>query len=146
MILRQPRAYRTDTLFPYTTLFRSLARGQVVLGVAWQVGVGHRLERRVRLEEGGQLHRALRLLADARRQRADAPDAVPGVERGRRGAHGGLQGPDRVDEVGVAGAASEQSVVLPGYALGAGVQHEVDASHPRPLHVGPRQRRGYTLL
>src|SRR3546814_10306416 len=28
MIRRQPRSTRTDTLFPYTTLFRSLGRGR----------------------------------------------------------------------------------------------------------------------
>src|SRR3546814_2504481 len=33
MILRPPRSTRTDTLFPYTTLFRSLLRGQRVLYV-----------------------------------------------------------------------------------------------------------------
>src|SRR3546814_20245215 len=45
MIRRQPRATRTDTLFPYTTLFRSASRrnGTLYLGVtsdlvkrAWQ--------------------------------------------------------------------------------------------------------------
>src|SRR3546814_3112991 len=30
MIRRPPRSTRTDTLFPYTTLFRSLLRGQVL--------------------------------------------------------------------------------------------------------------------
>src|SRR3546814_17099935 len=29
MILRPPRSTRTDTLFPYTTLFRSLGRGRI---------------------------------------------------------------------------------------------------------------------
>src|SRR3546814_5225471 len=31
MIRRPPRSTRTDTLFPYTTLFRSAQRGQAVL-------------------------------------------------------------------------------------------------------------------
>src|SRR3546814_7549202 len=31
MFRRPPRSTRTDTLFPYTTLFRSLARGMSVL-------------------------------------------------------------------------------------------------------------------
>src|SRR3546814_1591202 len=31
MIRRPPRSTRTDTLFPYTTLFRSLARGRIQL-------------------------------------------------------------------------------------------------------------------
>src|SRR3546814_1630011 len=30
MIRRPPRSTRTDTLFPYTTLFRSLAEGRVI--------------------------------------------------------------------------------------------------------------------
>src|SRR3546814_11653536 len=30
MIRRPPRSTRTDTLFPYTTLFRSLARGRLM--------------------------------------------------------------------------------------------------------------------
>src|SRR3546814_4868798 len=32
MILRPPRSTRTDTLFPYTTLFRSLAGEQGIVG------------------------------------------------------------------------------------------------------------------
>src|SRR3546814_614526 len=32
MIRRPPRSTRTDTLFPYTTLFRSLGIGSVLLG------------------------------------------------------------------------------------------------------------------
>src|SRR3546814_20186954 len=31
MIRRPPRSTRTDTLFPYTTLFRSMSLGQVVI-------------------------------------------------------------------------------------------------------------------
>src|SRR3546814_6738231 len=34
MIPRPPRSTRTDTLFPYTTLFRSFNNGLTVLGVA----------------------------------------------------------------------------------------------------------------
>src|SRR3546814_8365129 len=34
MIRRPPRSTRTDTLFPYTTLFRSLVEGRVVVGPA----------------------------------------------------------------------------------------------------------------
>src|SRR3546814_952201 len=45
MILRPPRSTRTDTLFPYTTLFRSLRRGDHVrlvttTGVDSGYGVG----------------------------------------------------------------------------------------------------------
>src|SRR3546814_1111485 len=52
MILRPPRSTRTDTLFPYTTLFRSLfglgALGDVIAfdenAADIAIGVGHRLE------------------------------------------------------------------------------------------------------
>src|SRR3546814_1366959 len=40
MIRRPPRSTRTDTLFPYTTLFRSLVTGQSVLSCPG-VGAGH---------------------------------------------------------------------------------------------------------
>src|SRR3546814_14675739 len=41
MILRPPRSTRTDTLFPYTTLFRSDAQGgEAVAGAAFRRGQG----------------------------------------------------------------------------------------------------------
>src|SRR3546814_15296649 len=45
MIRRPPRSTRTDTLFPYTTLFRSLRPGQRLadLGAAQRVGVMQRV-------------------------------------------------------------------------------------------------------
>src|SRR3546814_14418484 len=36
MIRRPPRSTRTDTLFPYTTLFRSMLAGVIPLGIAMQ--------------------------------------------------------------------------------------------------------------
>src|SRR3546814_9686854 len=36
MIRRQPRSTRTDTLFPYTTLFRSAVRRRLVEALAYQ--------------------------------------------------------------------------------------------------------------
>src|SRR3546814_9651628 len=38
MIRRPPRSTRTDTLFPYTTLFRSMEKGTRVLG-EYRVGI-----------------------------------------------------------------------------------------------------------
>src|SRR3546814_13629932 len=43
MIRRPPRSTRTDTLFPYTTSFRSLRKGWAAMGIlfsaeAWQIG------------------------------------------------------------------------------------------------------------
>src|SRR3546814_3330220 len=39
MIRRPPRSTRTDTLFPYTTLFRSLGDGKN--GRSWEILVGY---------------------------------------------------------------------------------------------------------
>src|SRR3546814_4952677 len=39
MLLRPPRSTRTDTLFPYTTLFRSNARGRTGAAGGWR-GLG----------------------------------------------------------------------------------------------------------
>src|SRR3546814_8875042 len=64
MIRRPPRSTRTDTLFPYTTLFRSLPGGIVVVATAAAVAAGHRavcrhrhLDRHVRRLHGMR-HRA----------------------------------------------------------------------------------------
>src|SRR3546814_4209667 len=55
MIRRPPRSTRTDTLFPYTTLFRSrTAVQQIVLLEVWQDGLGE-LDRRL----GGRLRRVV---------------------------------------------------------------------------------------
>src|SRR3546814_2964946 len=46
MILRPPRSTRTDTLFPYTTLFRSSTVGLILtngLGVVMKLGKGFTL-------------------------------------------------------------------------------------------------------
>src|SRR3546814_17728384 len=44
MIRRPPRSTRTDTLFPYTTLFRSLVAQPVVEGVELELGIGRHVE------------------------------------------------------------------------------------------------------
>src|SRR3546814_16052626 len=71
MIRRPPRSTRTDTLFPYTTLFRSVADvGEALAGLAGAV-YGHRrdgLDARValhlrRVREVAHLHRAHRVPA-----------------------------------------------------------------------------------
>src|SRR3546814_4446030 len=66
MIPRSPRSTRTDTLFPYTTLFRSIALF-TALGVAHPVattpqtvGSDHRLTRRELCGYGLGLGRAVR--------------------------------------------------------------------------------------
>src|SRR3546814_11980913 len=102
MILRPPRSTRTDTLFPYTTLFRSLVGivGDAAAGAA--EGEGRPDDRRQadfrqrveRLVEGPHEMRARRLQTDAVHRLddplevfrfladvglcADNPDPVPG--------------------------------------------------------------------
>src|SRR3546814_15172508 len=71
MIRRPPRSTRTDTLFPYTTLFRSRIR---------------RGARRA-VPAGGDVHRGAR--RPAARHRAVRTDA-PGARRCRHGPDGGL--------------------------------------------------------
>src|SRR3546814_10310089 len=44
MIRRPPRSTRTDTLFPYTTLFRSLVGGNAHLGHHLQSALAHGLD------------------------------------------------------------------------------------------------------
>src|SRR3546814_8628858 len=41
MIRRPPRSTRTDTLFPYTTLFRSIPSNVVDLGLVYEANVTH---------------------------------------------------------------------------------------------------------
>src|SRR3546814_1031312 len=65
MIRRPPRSTRTDTLFPYTTLFRS---GQVDAAHVGRIGFGH-LRRAV-----AQRHHAGRLRADHRLRRNEQLD------------------------------------------------------------------------
>src|SRR3546814_5167991 len=60
MILRPPRSTRTDTLFPYTTLFRS-AQGDVAVGAELRFRVGkhtvHEQEFGAVQAEAGRAHR-----------------------------------------------------------------------------------------
>src|SRR3546814_6359501 len=97
MIRRPPRSTRTDTLFPYTTLFRSL---------------DHR--HREREDQGAER------FADAVRDhlgmmdrrddgaREDEGDD-PGVERHRKARHRGEEAEDREKVVGAAGEAELRS-------------------------------------
>src|SRR3546814_1757710 len=84
MIRRPPRSTRTDTLFPYTTLFRSAQR-------LW--AEARRLHARLRSEPvrraGGVPTVAVRPLASRRRERARAGAAAswPSRARGRSEEH-----------------------------------------------------------
>src|SRR3546814_1748258 len=64
MIRRPPRSTRTDTLFPYTTLFRSRLQAQP----RWRLHIGARSTGVRRARSGGgdrQRHRPRRAAADA---------------------------------------------------------------------------------
>src|SRR3546814_5515546 len=107
MIRRPPRSTRTDTLFPYTTLFRSIRADIVRSGAAWAAGKGRhhrpasvigRLEQRRidvntaiatpagQVQEGAIAH----LIVEADRPawraafRLDHTDAILQVQRGGR--------------------------------------------------------------
>src|SRR3546814_4593920 len=58
MIRRPPRSTRTDTLFPYTTLFRSRREAVVVVQT---VRIVHRLHPAANIVSGNRLTRAARL-------------------------------------------------------------------------------------
>src|SRR3546814_14006012 len=60
MIRRPPRSTRTDTLFPYTTLFRSSRRAR---GADPRTHAGH-------LADGGRAHHGRRHMVDALRRHA----------------------------------------------------------------------------
>src|SRR3546814_6809788 len=62
MIRRPPRSTRTDTLFPYTTLFRSLPHRKLVLRMAGEVGIEQ--PRHPRFEETGYLQRIVALRSE----------------------------------------------------------------------------------
>src|SRR3546814_13844543 len=69
MIRRPPRSTRTDTLFPYTTLFRSLRNGGVerllaVFGVELEE-VGRGLDGGIALQRGGRVLEALASIGHA---------------------------------------------------------------------------------
>src|SRR3546814_16417018 len=91
MIRRPPRSTRTDTLFPYTTLFRSLPRIPERQRRAAPAASPERLLRQPDPEEGRRVRRSRRLLgargAVAPRRRA-LEDAVPEKYAGAgRGPH-----------------------------------------------------------
>src|SRR3546814_16209959 len=100
MIRRPPRATRTDTLFPYTTLFRSADADQwfqvryVPKPDPWRNGASRRLARPVRADQAarhvaGGVHRAVRTArgagrgASGARLRVDPRDRAGGGGVGR---------------------------------------------------------------
>src|SRR3546814_3053839 len=113
MIRRPPRSTRTDTLFPYTTLFRSL-----VVGAAQQQR-RHRRPRKRHLGLGGGTEIAVMLAAHRQRQvqALEAGDrVVPAEERHR---HFRECGGDVAAATGVAGLAERDHVVAVGEIIAA---------------------------
>src|SRR3546814_1015833 len=51
MIRRPPRSTRTDTLFPYTTLFRSLQSDNPDSRLTWVAGIFYQRNRQTSIEE-----------------------------------------------------------------------------------------------
>src|SRR3546814_1986791 len=92
MIRRTPRSTRTDTRFPYTTLFRSLVGGQ---GARGSVGRNPRLclfahgEPRGCARRPRKYHHRFRARRRRRAERADdvARDAARGAQRPRSEEH-----------------------------------------------------------
>src|SRR3546814_20260505 len=105
MIRRPPRSTRTDTLFPYTTLFRSL-----VVGAAQQQR-RHRRPRKRHLGLGGGTEIAVMLAAHRQRQvqALEAGDRVVPAEERRRPFR--ACGGDVADATGDAGLAERDPAV-----------------------------------
>src|SRR3546814_9319926 len=95
MLLRPHRSTRTDTLFPYTTLFRSLGRAVRVLGAA-DVGRYHAVGRR---ESPGQAAQPLLRLAGGSRIRRRAGRDQRAVRERRRHHAPGLRSEEHTSEL-----------------------------------------------
>src|SRR3546814_15145915 len=94
MIRRPPRSTRTDTLFPYTTLFRSQRSADIFLGVPFNIAsyalLTHMLAQQCDLEvdefiwTGGDCHLYSNHVEQAREQLARTPGPLPRLEILRR--------------------------------------------------------------
>src|SRR3546814_3163775 len=112
MILRPPRSTRTDTLFPYTTLFRSLLHTAVE----------------------GRLDREIEAIEVVERAKADLPEQagaqrrrrLPGIRRGRCG-----RGESAVGEAGALGERSIAQRCIDDACLGEQSQVAVDQLRQR---------------
>src|SRR3546814_15225397 len=75
MIRRPPRSTRTDTRFPYTTLFRSVGRAHQ------HIGVEHFGETADRFAELVEIGGTVRVELDLRKDMRAEPDLAPGEDR-----------------------------------------------------------------
>src|SRR3546814_13043799 len=87
MIRRPPRSTRTDTLFPYTTLFRSKAE------------IDHAFHLRLLAQPCADAPRIFSRPAHAEFQRFQASQKHPGAVWVKDGADGGAHHPGAVDKV-----------------------------------------------
>src|SRR3546814_4418640 len=94
MIRRPPRSTRTDTLFPYTTLFRSVAEAHAILVDVGDREVAGELGEAVGAGNGAQVERDGGIAGasgeagegDARRRRREAQGRAVGIEGDGAGA------------------------------------------------------------
>src|SRR3546814_7986373 len=131
MIRRPPRSTRTDTLFPYTTLFRS-------------IGVGIGKARR------GPLHRPRHHLPAAQRkeefgrQRGDRPIAGPdkaAIARPRRAPQPRISGERRTEHRSEEHTSELQSLMRTSYAVFCLKKKKNPLTHPtHPNHSNKQQQ------
>src|SRR3546814_18952242 len=82
MIRRPPRSTRTDTLFPYTTLFRSqIALCERVIAIAGEPSIGHPLDLGLLLQPFGERERVGAMPLPPQVQRLHAGQRQEGVHR-----------------------------------------------------------------
>src|SRR3546814_20711793 len=86
MIGRPPRSTRTDTLFPYTTLFRSLRAAGAGRGHERRTVVARRLDPPARAAQGARSQPALAAGPADRRPARTAAAAPAGPRQGRAAA------------------------------------------------------------
>src|SRR3546814_11785084 len=105
MIRRPPKSTRTDTLFPYTTLFRSVAqqRGALPRGVRQRAGV----------LLGARLLGSPRLPQPPSFPVLDRPEALPAGSSGFRAQGGALPARYRRQSLHPAGVLSGPHALLP---------------------------------
>src|SRR3546814_3643893 len=105
MIRRPPRSTRTDTLFPYTTLFRSVGRGGAAFRTARRIAGDRRARASGGAAEPGARRTGVRAchfpLSDPARDRG-AARFLAGDRAGRDGGGGRTVGRGQVDAVPVA--------------------------------------------
>src|SRR3546814_16520390 len=84
MIRRPPRSTRTDTLFPYTTLFRSLVRLGERLHSRVGVAARNQVELMQRVAGAGRGRRAIDADGDGRERRVDVLPGLRGLRLAER--------------------------------------------------------------